>query len=40
MMNWLLDQRFPAETHVLAVLRARVREVCERVGYSDVSSFR
>ena len=35
MMNWLLDQCFPAETHVLAVIRARVREVCQQVGGGD-----
>ena len=35
MMNWLLDQCFPAETHALAVVRARVREVCQRVGGGD-----
>ena len=35
MMNWLLNQCFPAETHVLAVIRARVREVCQQVGCGD-----
>lgn len=35
MMNWLLDQCFPAETRFLAAIRASVREVCRQVGRGD-----